>query len=52
LDSRWNFKTARGYLAGAGTQTAALAFGGSEPPASQHAQKNMMELLGQQVQEI
>jgi uncharacterized protein YneF (UPF0154 family) len=39
--------TARYYLAGAGTQTAALAFGGN-PPLLQEQQKNMMDQLGQQ----
>jgi hypothetical protein len=35
--------TARWIIAGAGTQTAALAFGGNVPPALQEQQKNMME---------
>jgi hypothetical protein len=43
-----NMNTARGFLAGAGTQTAALAFGGFFTPLfTQEQQKNMMELLGQ-----
>jgi hypothetical protein len=41
--------TARNGLAGAGTQTAALAFGGEVSPAKlQEQQKNMMDQLGQQ----
>jgi hypothetical protein len=37
-------------VAGAGTQTAALAFGGDTGPAVlQQQQKNMMEQLGLQV---
>jgi hypothetical protein len=47
-----NLNTARFYLAGAGTQTAALAFGGGILQVLQQQQKNMMELLGQQVQEV
>jgi hypothetical protein len=43
--------TARCTLAGAGTQTAALAFGGSNHQIQQQ-QKNTMELLGQQVLEV
>jgi hypothetical protein len=46
-----NLGTARLILAGAGTQTAALAFGGQLGPptdARTKQQKNMMELLGQQ----
>jgi hypothetical protein len=39
--------TARYALAGAGTQTAALAFGGLQQVVQQ-LQKNIMELLGQQ----
>jgi hypothetical protein len=50
LDSRWNFKTARNELAGAGTQTAALAFGGNPPPAYYTIQKNIMDQLGQVVE--
>jgi hypothetical protein len=41
--------TARQQLAGAGLQTAALAFGGNVPPGQQQ-QKNMMVLLGQILQ--
>jgi hypothetical protein len=40
-----NMNTARYALAGAGTQTAALAFGGNVPPL-QEQQKNMMEIVG------
>jgi hypothetical protein len=40
-----NLNTARYGLGGAGTQTAALAFGGSGP-LIQVQQKNMMEHLG------
>jgi hypothetical protein len=40
--------TARLYLAGCGTQTAALAFGGYVGPDFQEQQKNMMVQLGQQ----
>jgi hypothetical protein len=38
------------HLAGCGTQTSALAFGGIVAPAGcyKQQQKNMMELLGQQ----
>jgi hypothetical protein len=46
--SYW-FKTARQALAGAGTQTAALAFGGR--PVLQEQQKNMTVQLGQQIQQ-
>jgi hypothetical protein len=38
--------TARHYIAGKGTQTAALAFGGSPIPTKEQP-KNMMVLLGQ-----
>jgi hypothetical protein len=41
--------TARQQLAGAGTQTAGLAFGGNTSLV-QMQQKNMMVLLGQQVE--
>jgi hypothetical protein len=40
--------TARESLAGAGTQTAGLAFGGETPGGVQQQQKNMMELVGHQ----
>jgi hypothetical protein len=43
-----NLTTARYALAGAGTQTAALAFGGDNPPALQLLQKNIMVHLGHQ----
>jgi hypothetical protein len=42
-----NMNTARAGLAGAGTQTAALAFGGAIPLV-QEQQKNMMVQLGHQ----
>jgi hypothetical protein len=45
-----NVSTARYALAGAGTQTAALAFGGDIPPGFQLPQKNIMVLLGQMVE--
>jgi hypothetical protein len=46
-----NLGTARRVLAGAGTQTAGLAFGGSfQPSPPTNAQKNMMEQVGQQVE--
>jgi hypothetical protein len=42
------FRTARYSLGGAGTQTAALAFGGNPDYSSiQMQQKNIMVLLGQ-----
>jgi hypothetical protein len=46
-----NMNTARTYLAGAGTQTAALGFGGYKLVLVllQEQQKNMMEQLGQMV---
>jgi hypothetical protein len=44
-----NLSTARRYLAGAGTQTAGLAFGGFTTTQLQ-TQKNIMEVLGQQVE--
>jgi hypothetical protein len=44
-----SLNTARLALAGAGTQTAALAFGGDLPPIQQQ-QKNMTVLLGQVLQ--
>jgi hypothetical protein len=34
LDSRWKFKYSKRALAGAGIQTAALAFGGFVPPVT------------------
>jgi hypothetical protein len=37
-----SLNTARTALAGAGTQTAALAFGGTTPPDIELLQKNMM----------
>jgi hypothetical protein len=46
-----SLNTARDYLAGAGTQTAGLAFGGIWY-LIQEQQKNMMELLGQLLQEV
>jgi hypothetical protein len=54
LDINWwtGLNTARNSLAGAGIQTAALAFGGSTPPLLQEQQKNMMEQLGQQILEV
>jgi hypothetical protein len=42
-----NLNTARSRLAGAGTQTAALAFGGIIPTNYRLQQKNMMEQVGQ-----
>jgi hypothetical protein len=45
--------TARNALAGCGTQTAALAFGGNDPaPGLQVQQKNMMDQLGQVIQQV
>jgi hypothetical protein len=41
-----NLGTARQYLAGCGTQTAALAFGGYTTGMLNQLQKNMMVLLG------
>jgi hypothetical protein len=38
------------YLGGCGTQTAALAFGGSILQLLQEQQKNMTDLLGRQVE--
>jgi hypothetical protein len=46
----WKFKTTRD-LAGAGIQTAALAFGGILD-LLQEQQKNMMEQLGHQVEQF
>jgi hypothetical protein len=46
-----NMNTARATLGGAGTQTAALAFGGIvQVQLSQEQQKNMMVQLGHQVE--
>jgi uncharacterized caspase-like protein len=45
-----NMNTARGYLAGFGTQTAALAFGGESPTLSMLQQNYGMEQVGLQVQ--
>jgi hypothetical protein len=45
-----SLNTARYGGAGAGTQTAALAFGGEQEEQLQEQQKNMMVLLGQQVE--
>jgi hypothetical protein len=42
-----SLSTARSSLAGAGTQTAGLGFGGDIPPCLQEQQKNIMVLLGQ-----
>jgi hypothetical protein len=42
-----NLNTARRSLAGCGTQTAALAFGGENNSSIFQQQKNIMELLGQ-----
>jgi hypothetical protein len=47
-----NMNTARGSLGGVGTQTAGLAFGGYGPPVDSMQQKNMMELVGQHLQEV
>jgi hypothetical protein len=48
LDIWRKFKYYKSRLAGAGIQTAALAFGGfSNTPTQQEQQKNMMERLGQ-----
>jgi hypothetical protein len=49
-----NLNTARFGLAGAGTQTAALAFGGLLPPGTslQKQQKNTMDLLGHQILQV
>ena len=44
-----NMNTARRLLAGAGTQTAGLAFGGWMIQLIQQQQKNIMVLLGQQL---
>jgi hypothetical protein len=51
LDSRWKFKYSKKYLAGAGTQTAGLAFGGLQQQLSlQQLQKNITDQLGQILQ--
>jgi hypothetical protein len=47
LDNSRKFKYSKIALAGAGTQTAGLAFGGYTPTANQMLQKNIMVLLGQ-----
>jgi hypothetical protein len=47
LDKSLKFKYSKKVIAGAGTQTAALAFGGYTGTAFTEQQKNMMELLGQ-----
>jgi hypothetical protein len=48
-----NLSTARQDNKGAGTQTAALSFGGSLPPYhAKEQQKNIMEQLGLQIQEV
>jgi hypothetical protein len=45
--------TARLRLAGAGIQTAALAFGGNIPPTNtQQQQKNMTELVGHHLRSL
>jgi hypothetical protein len=44
-----NLNTARFAMGGAGTQTAALAFGGEAPNLKQEQQKNMMVQLGHQI---
>jgi hypothetical protein len=43
----WNFKYSKTYLAGAGIQTAALAFGGYTPQLLQEQQNYMMVQVGQ-----
>jgi hypothetical protein len=45
------FKHSKNGLAGAGTQTAGLAFGGDTPPNTEQ-QKNMTALLGHQIQQV
>jgi hypothetical protein len=46
LDKSTGLNTVRLNLGGAGTQTAALAFGGVNTTLLQEQQKNMMALLG------
>jgi hypothetical protein len=46
--SRWCFNNSKNDLAGAGTQNAGLAFGGT-PHLQYHVQKNMMVHHGPQV---
>jgi hypothetical protein len=46
-----SMNTPRSGLAGAGIQTATLAFGGSDP-ALQEQQNNTMEQVGQRLQQI
>jgi hypothetical protein len=46
LQTHW-FKHSKIELAGCGTQTAALAFGGDIPAVLQVQRKNMMDQLGQ-----
>ena len=43
LGQKWKFKYSKKLIAGAGTQTAALAFGGQRPYVEEYG----MELLGQ-----
>jgi hypothetical protein len=43
LDNSKFYNTARRLIGGAGTQTAALAFGGYSPGGNLQQQKNMME---------
>jgi hypothetical protein len=53
LDNSKFFKYSKKYLGGAGIQTAALAFGGTEySHLLQEQQKNMMEQVGQQVLQV
>jgi hypothetical protein len=47
-----SLNTTRLALAGTGTQTAALAFGGFTTTAVQQLQKNMTEQVGQLLQEV
>jgi hypothetical protein len=44
--------TARRFLEGAGTQTAALAFGGSDYHLLQEQPKNIMDQLGHLIQQV
>jgi hypothetical protein len=46
------FKYSKKSLGGAGTQTAALAFGGSWWFLVLQQQKNMMDQVGQQIQQV